>query len=108
MSPIIRIGTSGWHYNEWHRLFYPPETKGYEELRYYSTQFHTVENNSSFYKIARISTYETWNRMTPEDFIFSVKLHKSITHIYRLHLTEEVITNTKHILESLQVLGPKL
>src|SRR5690348_4376204 len=83
-SARFYIGTSGWHYNDWRGRFYPPEVTGYNELRFYAEHFNTVENNSSFYRIAQESTYKTWVRMTPADWKFSIKLNKAITHIHRL------------------------
>lgn len=107
-SRHIYIGTSGWHYNHWIGEFYPPEVTGYNELKYYSERYPTVENNSSFYRIAQESTYKTWDRMTPEGFKFSIKLNRFITHIHRLKLTPEVEERARFILDTTQVLGPKL
>ncbi len=105
----IYIGTSGWHYSHWNGIFYPKEVTGYNELRYFSEQFNTVENNSSFYRISKESTYKTWSRMTPADgFRFSLKLNKLITHINRLELTDEVKERCEYILTSTQVLEDKL
>src|SRR5581483_4790134 len=102
------IGTSGWHYDDWIGLFYPPEIKGYNELSYHSKFFNSVENNSSFYRIAGESTYKTWYRMTPENYTFSLKLNRTITHYHKLAIDDEVIKNTKHILETTQILRDKL
>src|SRR3954465_6756593 len=104
----LYIGTSGWHYVHWMGIFYPPEVTGYNELRFHSQHFNTVENNSSFYRISKESTYKTWDRMTPEGFKFSLKLNKAITHIARLELTDEVREKTEYILTSTQVLKEKL
>ncbi len=104
----IFIGTSGWHYDHWNGIFYPAEIQGYNELRFFSEHFSTVENNSSFYRISKESTYKTWSRMTPEDFRFSLKLNKLITHVNRLELTPEVKERCEYILESTQVLESKL
>jgi uncharacterized protein YecE (DUF72 family) len=106
----IYIGTSGWHYSHWNGIFYPKEVTGYNELRFFSQHFNTVENNSSFYRISKESTYKTWARMTPPDgFKFSLKLNKLITHVNRLELTEEVRERCEYILTSTQVLeGKKL
>ena len=59
----LRIGTSGWSYpsgkGTWNGLFYPATrsvrdgTKGFDELRFYSEHFDTVEVNSTFYGQAR-------------------------------------------------------
>lgn len=108
MQTEIYVGTSGWHYSDWVGTFYPADVKGYKELTYHSQHFNTVENNSSFYRISRASTYETWAKMTPENYKFSIKLNKFITHIHRLELTQEVETKIQYILDSTQVLKHQL
>jgi uncharacterized protein YecE (DUF72 family) len=107
-TTTIHIGTSGWHYNHWFHIFYPPEIEGYDELTYYSQYFDTVENNSSFYRIAGESTYKTWSRKTPPNFKFSLKLNKLITHIHRLELNTESKERILYILSTTQVLKEKL
>lgn len=102
------IGTSGWHYSDWIGLFYPPEIKGYNELRFHSKHFNTVENNSSFYHIAQESTYQTWFKMTPDHYKFSIKLNKHITHIRRLELDDDTREKVRYILSTTQVLKNKL
>jgi uncharacterized protein YecE (DUF72 family) len=101
------IGTSGWHYTDWSGLFYPPEITGYNELAFYAKRFNTVENNSSFYRIASPTTYKTWDRMTPDGFKFSMKLNKLITHNYRLELNDIVRERVQYIVSSARVLGDK-
>lgn len=108
MDRHIYIGTSGWHYDDWTELFYPPDVTGYQELRFHSRHFNTVENNSSFYRIAGEATYKTWSRMTPDAYKFSIKLNKLITHTYQLDLNEEVVEKVHYILNTTQVLGEKL
>ncbi len=108
MKIDLYIGTSGWHYNDWIGTFYPKNVTGYNELKYHSKHFNTVENNSSFYRISKESTYQTWDRMTPEGYKFSVKVNKSITHEARLELTEDVKIKLNYILESTQILQNKL
>lgn len=108
MSRQIYIGTSGWHYNDWIGKFYPPDVTGYHELTFHAGHFNTVENNSSFYRIASEQTYKTWDRMTPKDYIFSLKLNKVITHTHRLELSNDVIEKVCYILDSTQILGKKL
>lgn len=108
MTTELYIGTSGWHYDDWTKLFYPAEIKGYHELTFHAQYFNTVENNSSFYRIAGESTYKTWARMTPDTYRFSIKLNKFITHANHLVLTDEVIEKVEYILNTTQVLGDKL
>jgi len=104
----VFIGTSGWHYDDWTKLFYPPEITGYHELTFHAGHFTTVENNSSFYRIAQEGTYKTWDRMTPDSYRFSIKLNKFITHEHKLELTNDVKDTIGNILSSTQVLGDKL
>jgi uncharacterized protein YecE (DUF72 family) len=104
----IYIGTSGWHYTHWLGIFYPPEIMGYNELCYHAKFFNTVENNSSFYRIAGESTYKTWVRMVPEEYKFSMKLNKLITHTHRLELNEEVKERIAYILSTTQILKGKM
>jgi uncharacterized protein YecE (DUF72 family) len=108
MKTHLYIGTSGWHYKHWLGLFYPPEISGYNELRFHAAHFNTVENNSSFYRVAKESTYKTWFRMTPAHYKFSMKLNKLITHIHRLELNDEVREKVQYILTSTQILKDKL
>lgn len=108
MKPKIYVGTSGWHYSDWIGTFYPREVKGYNELKYHSEHFNTVENNSSFYHISKESTYLTWYKTSSDNYTFSIKLNKLITHIKRLTLDEEVKEKIEYILSSSQVLKEKL
>lgn len=108
MTKEIYIGTSGWHYNDWTGKFYPPEITGYRELTFHAQHFNTVENNSSFYRIASEGTYKTWDRMTPSGYKFSLKLNKFITHTHRLALNDETIEKIHFILQTTQVLDDKL
>lgn len=108
MGAKIYIGTSGWHYSDWLGKFYPPDITGYHELTYHAQHFNTVENNSLFYRIASEGTYKTWDRMTPADYVFSMKLNKLITHTHSLQITDEVHEKVQFILDTTQVLGSKL
>src|SRR5215213_2188438 len=83
----LRIGTSGWNYpsgkGTWNGIFYPlPEDRerGFDELRFYSERFNTVEVNSTFYGQPRANVTLGWARRTPPDFEFAVKLYQKFTH----------------------------
>ena len=108
MGVQIFIGTSGWHYNDWIGVFYPREVTGYHELTYHARFFNTVENNSSFYRIASESAYKTWDKMTPAGYKFSLKLNKQITHINKLQVSSEVREHVAYILDTTQILGDKI
>ena len=83
----LRIGTSGWNYptgkGTWNGIFYPlPEDRerGFDELRFYSERFNTVEVNSTFYGQPRANAALGWVKRTPNDFEFAVKLYQKFTH----------------------------
>ncbi|RTZ89778.1 MAG: DUF72 domain-containing protein [Deltaproteobacteria bacterium] len=78
------IGTSGWHYNHWKGNFYPPDLPKSRWLDYLSSIFDTVEINATFYREPRSTTFQKWYNQTPEDFRFSIKASRFITHIKRL------------------------
>jgi len=59
---------------------FPQEFQLKSRLHYYSSIFNTVEINSCFYKTPLLSTYEKWSKDVPEDFQFSLKVSKEITH----------------------------
>jgi len=84
---MLRIGTSGWNYpsgkGKWNGIFYPlPEDRerGFDELRFYSERFNTVEVNSTFYGQPRANASLGWVKRTPADFEFAVKLYQKFTH----------------------------
>jgi len=78
------IGTSGWVYSDWDGIFYPDDLPSKGKLKYFSQYFKTAEINYSFYHLPRPSSYQNWYNQTPEDFLFSVKVSRFITHIKRL------------------------
>jgi len=84
---MLRIGTSGWNYptgkGTWNGIFYPlPEDRerGFDELRFYSERFNTVEVNSTFYGQPRANATLGWVKRTPAGFEFAVKLYQKFTH----------------------------
>ena len=80
MRGEIRIGTSGWIYRHWKGRFYPEGLPSKDWLEFYCRYFDTVELNSSFYRIPSRRVFESWNRRTPEGFLFAVKASRLITH----------------------------
>ena len=80
----VNIGTSGWSYKHWRGNFYPDNLTEKQYLKYYSENFSTVEINSSFYHLPLESTITHWAETVPQDFIFSVKASRYITHMKKL------------------------
>ena len=44
-SPKIRIGPSGFSYDDWHGPFYPPSVRPQYRLEYYAQHFNPMEVN---------------------------------------------------------------
>jgi uncharacterized protein YecE (DUF72 family) len=60
-------------------------------LERYSRIFRAAEINSSFHRPHRRSTYERWSSAVPDDFAFSVKIPKAISHEKRcVHCADEL------------------
>ena len=74
------VGTSGWAYAEWKPEFYPADIPQKEWLRYYSSTLGACEINATFYRLQSIETMERWRDETSDDFRFSLKMHRRITH----------------------------
>lgn len=85
----IHIGTSGWSYDHWQGILYPPATPSYRRLDYYLQRFDTVELNSSYYRWPKISTFNSWRRRLPANFQMSVKAPAWLTHSRRLYGPEK-------------------
>jgi len=103
--PRFFIGTSGYIYKHWKGIFYPEDLPQRKWLEFYSSHFDTVELNNTFYRLPERATFESWRERTPEDFIFSVKGSRLITHIKRLKNSEEPL---KNFLDNSEGLGGKL
>ena len=64
--------------------FYPPTIDNSGWLKYYSQVFDYVEIDSSFYRIPSIFMAKNWYRRSPQNFKFTAKFPKIITHDKRL------------------------
>jgi uncharacterized protein YecE (DUF72 family) len=105
----IRIGTSGWHYNHWTGLFYPAELPKNKWLEYYAQNFDTVELNNTFYQLPKEASVKNWHRQAPENFLYSVKANRYITHIKKLKDTSEELERfLERIRQLTEKLGPVL
>jgi len=80
----LKIGCTGWSYEGWIGAFYPKNMDAHNHLKHYSSVFDITEINSTFYRIPTISMTRKWYSDTPEKFLFTAKLPKSITHDNRL------------------------
>jgi uncharacterized protein YecE (DUF72 family) len=89
----VRIGISGWRYEPWRGVFYPPQLPQRRELEFAARAFNSIELNGSFYSLQHPRSYAAWYNETPDDFIFSVKGPRYITHIRKLNQVEIPLAN---------------
>jgi len=80
----VRIGTSGWHYESWRGPFFPERLPIKAQLQYYASQFDSVELNGVFYRTPTEDSVRAWKSGTGNDFCFTWKASKFITHWKRL------------------------
>lgn len=107
--PPFYIGTGGWNCRDWVGPFYPPYLDNADWLAHYATQFPTVEIDSTFYGIPRESTVRNWYRRTPDNFIFTVKMPRQVSHEQTLRDVEPILdTFLARIALLKQKLGPIL
>jgi len=62
------------------KYLYPSPFETATRLTYYSSLFNSIEINSSFYKLPRPATIEKWVGQVGNDFVFTFKLWKQVTH----------------------------
>jgi len=106
---MIHIGTSGWQYAHWKGPFYPEHLSNDEWLGYYSSCFHTVEINHSFYRLPEKKTLRRWKESVPAGFIFSFKANRYITHMKKLKDPKDSLARMLDVVDSLgEALGPIL
>ena len=84
----VRVGTSGWSYDHWSTVLYPPGMSAAKRLARYTQEFDTVELNASFYRWPTDATFEGWCRRLPDGFTMAVKAHRGLTHFRRLRSPE--------------------
>ena len=98
-------GASGYSFKEWKGDFYPDKMKPEEMLAWYSARLPTVEINNTFYQMPKAAVLENWAKTTPENFRFSIKASRRITHMARLKPTATESVN--FLYTTLAALGAK-
>ena len=93
------IGTGGWAY------FQIP---GIKSLEAYSRIYNFVEVNSTFYEIPSTNQIEKWRNIVPEDFQFTVRAHRSITHQYKLQRTKENLKRLEEMKKICEILQAEI
>lgn len=105
-----RVGISGWTYPPWRGVFYPRGVPHRLELSYAAERLTSIEINGSFYSLQRPTSWRHWREQVPDDFVFSVKGGRFITHMKRLRDVEIPVANffASGVLALGEKLGPIL
>jgi uncharacterized protein YecE (DUF72 family) len=85
----VHVGTSGWSYDHWEDVLYPPGTPVKNRLELYTRRFETAELNASFYRWPKDATFAGWRSRLPDGFLLSVKASRGLTHAKRLYAPEQ-------------------
>jgi uncharacterized protein YecE (DUF72 family) len=81
-APQFLVGTASWTDPTLVRSgeFYPSALKTAEErLRFYASQFNTVEVDASYYALIAERNAELWAERTPAGFVFNIKAFAMLT-----------------------------
>ncbi len=101
----LHIGTSGFSYSDWLGNFYPQFCPKLDFLQFYSSKFKVVEIDSTYYGIPSETTIKRWCKITPDDFLFTAKFPKAVTHEGDIGYR---ISTAHHFVDSMRLLGDKL
>jgi uncharacterized protein YecE (DUF72 family) len=83
MPRPVRIGCSGWNYQDWRERVYPKGLPPRKWLSHYARLFDTVEVNSTFYRLASKRAVADWVEQTPDHFVFALKASRYLIHMKR-------------------------
>ncbi len=101
----LRTGTSGFSYKEWKGSFYPEKLPANQMLSYYAERLEAVEINNTFYRMPNAKLLDGWIEKVPEDFQFSLKASRKITHFKKLAEADDEVS---YFLEVSTRLGSRL
>ena len=105
MSARVRVGTSGYQYDDWRGRFYPRDLPKRRWFEYYAQHFDTVEINNTFYHLPAASTFDAWHDVAPRGFLYALKFSRYATHLKRLKDPREPL---ERFVDRAQHLGPFL
>jgi uncharacterized protein YecE (DUF72 family) len=102
----IRVGIGGWVFPPWRGTFYPKDVKQADELAYASRHLTAIEINGTFYRLQTPASYQRWHDSTPDEFMFSLKGSRFITH--RNDLSTAAPFMERFFASGMAELGPRL
>ncbi len=99
---MIRIGTSGYSFEDWVGPFYPEDIDKSDFLSYFSQRLKNVEVNYTYYRLPVANTLANMEAKTPEGFMFTLKATGTITHEQSQNpqIYEEYRSNVQPIIDA--------
>jgi len=93
----IKIGTSGFSFDDWKGAIYPLQLKKEDWLRYYEKElgFAILEINFTYYTLPSPRSLEGMSRKTSESFQFVVKAFRGMTHEIKDKSTHTFLNNSQ-------------
>jgi len=76
----ILVGTASWSDPGFVEFWYPKRMRPADRLSWYAQHFTMVEVNSTFYSVPEPTLVRRWCDVTPQDFVFNIKLHQLLSH----------------------------
>jgi uncharacterized protein YecE (DUF72 family) len=77
---MVRVGSCSFTAPGWETAFYPARTPQRDYITRYAERYDTVEIDATFYAVPDPQVVRGWRAKTPEDFVFSAKIPRVITH----------------------------
>src|SRR5205085_529910 len=88
--------------------FFPKDLPKKDWLTFLASKFKTVEVNTTFYHMARVSTFEKWKKEVPTGFLFTLKFYRLFTHIKKLNFEKAELETLVAFFKNGSKLGRKL
>ncbi|MCF2860107.1 DUF72 domain-containing protein [Pseudoalteromonas sp. SMS1] len=77
---MLYLGCPQWSSSHWKGRFFSQHCQNANMLKEYAEIFNSVEGNTSFYANPKADTILQWRDAVPDDFKFTFKVSKQITH----------------------------
>ncbi|MDY7105515.1 MAG: DUF72 domain-containing protein [Actinomycetota bacterium] len=105
----VRVGCSGWSYDDWRGVVYPADAKPSTWFGLYAERFDTVEINNTFYRLPAEKTVDDWAAQAPEGFCYALKVGQYGSHRKKLKDPDQWLPRHLERVERLgDHLGPQL
>ncbi|RYZ96133.1 MAG: DUF72 domain-containing protein [Sphingobacteriaceae bacterium] len=99
MAAKLYSGTSNIELPVRNKQFYPEAFRDKSRLNYYASLLNSVEMNCTFYKVPMPSTIKKWADDVPDDFRFTFKLLREITHQKELEFKPEDVERFMQVID---------